>query len=165
MSLKRKLWFRLPSFNAAFISSCFQWRILRGTMGVQRGPTWCLRASAKSSIRRTRVSQLSSTSSNSVRDARTVLMPSPGAYRWSTLVSYFVFYYNQIFYKSIMWCPLRSKKGFTFTHASVSKEWDPFCFFCFFKWCHIFSLEFCGFLNFWNYSFVFGTQSTSKQVF
>lgn len=37
----------------------FQWRILRGMMAVQRGRTWCLRASAKSWIRRTRPSRLS----------------------------------------------------------------------------------------------------------
>lgn len=44
-----------------FYLNSFQWRILRGTMAVQRDPIWCPRAFAKSWTRRTRPSQLSRT--------------------------------------------------------------------------------------------------------
>lgn len=44
-----------------FYLNSFQWRILRGTMAVQRDPIWCPRAFAKSWTKRTRPSQLSRT--------------------------------------------------------------------------------------------------------
>lgn len=68
---KKNVWNENCGFNdfglMPFYWISFQWRILRGTTAVQRGPTWCLRASAKSWIRRTRTSRLSRAPPRTVR--------------------------------------------------------------------------------------------------